>query len=686
MSPQTFARQLALLLVAGLSFCAVVTRTAPTIASAQQTTRQQDHREWAKDAKPAGSKSCEKCHPEQYERWQDSAHSRMVRIPGPDSVIGDFTTDNVLRWKGYTYRMFIRHGEYSMTVQPPSGAATTYPIDFTVGSRRVQGYMSRLADGRLYLLPAYWLVATESWFDSSLITPHTGEGVGVKQYWNTNCLACHATDLRFGFDLKTGQYSTSWLELAVGCEACHNPGSEHNEFFDKKPLRDYTRKGFNDTYISNQRYFDYVRSTELCASCHGTKVNYFLGYWPGDRAYDYFAPEVMTFDSPDQQGDFYPDGRPTRFNHFMEFMGSKCFLEGKATCISCHEGHSSPNESLLQVPRDQSNVLCLNCHQDKYGGTKLTEHTFHLPDSPGSRCFECHMGETLERLMMHRRDHSLDNPIPENSIRYGIPNACNNRGCHADRSAEWAIRTLDQWYGSGNRQKVLYAAEAMWLAKAGDPKAIPLLTRAMADTNLRLNMRASAAEVLGIKFGPRAGAAAPALIALLSAGHPLLRIAAARALGVVGDRRVAGPLASLLDDPSRIVRITAAEALMNVGIVKLEGSVGPRLEQAEQDYVRALRSWPNVPAFRVNLGNYEYLHARYQDAVTEYDAALQIDPALPQAYYLLGRTYVQLGQLDKALAAWKKLRALKPDFQNIDMLINAAEEQMKRHKSRGPGK
>ena len=43
------------------------------------------------------------------------------------------------------------------------------------------------------------------------------------------------------------------------------------EIFEKKPLRDYVRTEFNDTFISNQRYFDARRSTELCASCHGTE-------------------------------------------------------------------------------------------------------------------------------------------------------------------------------------------------------------------------------------------------------------------------------------------------------------------------------------------------------------------------------------------------------------------------------
>ncbi|MFQ5789418.1 MAG: HEAT repeat domain-containing protein [Acidobacteriota bacterium] len=629
-----------------------------------------------KEAKLAGSKSCEKCHPEHFQRWQDSVHSKMVQIPAPETVAGDFTADNRLSWKGYTYEMFVRDGKYFMSVSPPLGEGITYPVDYTVGSKRIQGYITRLPDGRLYLLPAYWHIPTQSWFDSSLIVPRTEEGVGVKQYWNTNCLACHATDLKFDFDPKTAHYSTEWLELSIGCEACHNPGSKHNEFFENKPLRDYSRKELNDTFISNQRYFDFVRSTELCVSCHGTKINYFQDYWPGDRAYDYFAPILMSIGAPDQQGEFYPDGRPTRFNHSLGFMGNKCFLEGKATCVSCHDGHSSENDSLLLVPKEQSNVLCLNCHQEKYGGTKLTEHTFHLPDSPGSRCFECHMGEVLERVMMHRRDHSLDNPIPENSIRFGVPNTC-NENCHTDKTAEWSVRVLNQWYGDENRKKLLYASEAMWLAKAGDPRAIPLLVRALNDTNLRLTMRASAASFLGKQFGSRSKSALPSLIQQLGSESILLRLAAAEALGRIGDPKAVEPISRLLDHPTRVLRIAATSSLINLGIARLEGDIGQSLETAKAEYLRSLQNWPNVPEFRINIGNLHLLASRFEEAASEYQVALQLNPVSPEAWYYLGLARARMEQWEDALAAWSKLRETDPRFPNVDQLIRSARQQLK---------
>jgi predicted CXXCH cytochrome family protein len=390
---------------------------------------------------------------------------------------------------------------------------------------------------------------------------------------------------------------------------------------------------------------------------------------------------LMTFHGADKQGEWYADGRPTRFNHYMDFMGSRCFLEGNATCISCHEGHSSQNDSLLIVPLEQSNRLCLNCHQEKYGGTKLTQHTFHLPDSPGSRCYACHMGESLERVMMHRRDHSMDNPLPENTIKYGIPNTCNNRGCHADKTPEWAVRTLDQWYGSANRQKVLYATEAMWRARTGDEAVIPDLIRAANDPNLRITMRASAVSALGNYFGPKAESSVPALLGLLSETREVYRrpfqVAVAQALGFIGDRRGVDPLVGLLDSPHRVVRLTAAFSLLNFGVVKLDGEAGARLARAQGEYVQALRNWPDVPEFKLNLGSYWVLMKNYKEAIVEYQGALRLNPELPDAYYYGGRAYAYLGQFKEAVSWWKKARELRPGFRDVDRLIEAGEKAIK---------
>ena len=83
------------------------------------------------------------------------------------------------------------------------------------------------------------------------------------------------------------------------------------------------------------------------------------------------------------------------------------------------------------------------------------------------------------------------------------------------------------------------------------------------------------------------------------------------------------------------------------------------------------------PQFRVDLGNYHLLHANYQDALSEFRVALQIDPAQVYAWYFMGQAYGRTGDFENALEAWKKVREIKPDFPKIDDLIRAAERQIK---------
>ena len=45
----------------------------------------------------------------------------------------------------------------------------------------------------------------------------------------------------------------------------------------------------------------------------------------------------------DTQGEFWPDGRPNRFNRPQALTLSGCFKAGAVTCTNCHLAHGSTN-------------------------------------------------------------------------------------------------------------------------------------------------------------------------------------------------------------------------------------------------------------------------------------------------------------------------------------------------------
>ena len=48
------------------------------------------------------------------------------------------------------------------------------------------------------------------------------------------------------------------------------------------------------------------------------------------------------------------------------------------------------------------------------------------------------MSDVNWRLLIRRRDHTFQPPVPEMTAAFGVPNACTT--CHDDRSPEWAAR------------------------------------------------------------------------------------------------------------------------------------------------------------------------------------------------------------------------------------------------------
>ncbi len=146
--------------------------------------------------------------------------------------------------------------------------------------------------------------------------------------------------------------------------------------------------------IFSPRSADKRQIFNTCAYCHGNKTNDFVGMKPGDRYEDYALPFLVSEPIPpeDPQGDFWPDGRPTRFNRPQALMQSGCFLKGQATCTSCHSIHASKYPHSLKVPASQTDQLCTQCHQ-QFTGAALVAHTRHAAASPGSRCVDCHMSE-----------------------------------------------------------------------------------------------------------------------------------------------------------------------------------------------------------------------------------------------------------------------------------------------------
>ena len=242
----------------------------------------------------------------------------------------------------------------------------------------------------------------------------------------------------------------------------------------------------------------------ICAQCHSLRDVIAPGYTAGADYYDFFQPVLEYGPRKAQDPAYWPDGRPRRFsNDAMGLWQSECFLRGGATCTSCHRDTHAPDVDRNAQLASTSNALCTGCHQNLAG--QLTAHTRHRADSAGSSCVECHMPKTVMSIKATMRDHTMSLPAPENTVAFGIPNACTE--CHADRKPQWAVEMVEKWWPQGRRLKHVARAEAFTAARAGRPEALDRLIAIAADDRQGPLMQANAAGYLGTYQGPRAAAA-----------------------------------------------------------------------------------------------------------------------------------------------------------------------------------
>jgi predicted CXXCH cytochrome family protein len=392
----------------------------------------------AAEATYTGAASCAPCHAAVQKHWAGSRHSMMVQPATKLSVRGDFTADKITL-RGQTYRLSIRNGAWYITEPYLTGKPVEHRIDYTLGNRRIQHYLTTLPDGRILVLPPSWDILRKQWFHNFDIGDPDESGEVEVQLWNKNCYSCHVSQEEKNFDPKKIEYKTKWLDFGVNCERCHGPGSAHIARYSTSTKSAATPPASSDIVL--QTRLDPARNTMVCAQCHSFRDIFVPGFKAGDDYYDHFVP-ILEYDQPGGKDPAYwPDGRTRRFStDAFGLWQSQCFLKGGVTCVKCHaDAHDTAIEK-NPLLRPTYAGICTQCHAAV--GKSVSAHTHHLEKSAGSSCVDCHMPRTVLSIKAQIRDHSISVPVPENTTRHQIPNACNE--CHQDHDAAWAAQRMDE--------------------------------------------------------------------------------------------------------------------------------------------------------------------------------------------------------------------------------------------------
>jgi len=555
-----------------------------------------------------GRETCRPCHEQADVAWSGSDHDLAMDVATDETVLGDFN-NAVFVSKGRETRFFRKGDSFFANTQGADGEPADFQITHVFGHEPLQQYLIPFPGGRLQCLTIAWNSEENEWFDLYPHHDHPPDDwlhwTRAAQNWNGMCAECHSTNLKKGFDPQTRSYSTSWSEIDVSCEACHGPGSRYVAWAEVEPMAREVIDGFGLVIPTSQ--LTSTEQVELCAPCHSRRSE--LGDYNHSRLalLDHMLPSLL------REGLYHADGQiEDEVYVWGSFTQSKMF-HNDVRCGDCHDVHS------LEL-RFEGNDLCGQCHRADVYDT--SEHHFHKKTvdgkaSDGALCIKCHMPETTYMVIDERADHSLRIPRPDLSLEIGTPNACNQAGCHADKSADWATRSYREWYG---RAKKPHYGTTFAAARGGSQEAVAELIRLATDTLNHSIVRATALSLLaGIPQGQSTMAVA------LSDEEPLMRHTALMSITASSPEELTELVAPLLLDEIRGVRMQAAVNLADIPNKLLKPYQLEAREKALDEYVEAMQYSLDFSFAGHNLGN---LFARRQQpdkAMQAYREAIAID-------------------------------------------------------------
>ncbi len=594
----------------------------------------------AADAPPpaptfVGSAACAACHAAEHAAWSRSQHALAMQEATDRTVSARFDGATFTAG-GVTSRFFRRDGRFFVNTDGPDGKPADFELKYTFGVYPLQQYLVPFPGGRLQALGIAWdarplAAGGQRWFHLYPgREPKAGDPLhwtGIDQNWNYQCADCHSTNLRKNYDAAAGSYATTWSEISVGCEACHGPTSNHvawarretgwraleatqglvNALDERRGVTWTPREG-GTAARSVPRTGS--REIDSCARCHARRGQFSDDVHAGDDWLDAFRPALI------EPGLYHPDGQQRdEVYTWGSFLQSRMHAAG-VTCADCHDPHT-------QALRAPGNAVCAQCHAP--ARFDATAHHRHAPGSAGGACVACHMPPTTYMVIDPRHDHSLRIPRPDLSVSLGTPNACS--GCHADRGAQWAAEAVAAWYPQRKPGFQSFAA-AFPVADQGDPAAARTLTALIDDPAQPALVRASALSRARVFASPEIVATTARSLRDRDA---LVRVAAAEALAEADPATRAEQLAPLLRDPVRMVRMAAARALAGAAEARLLGGERAPFDTSLGEWIAGERFNADRPESLGNLGTLDLERGQVEDAVAWFRRAIALDPTFVQA-------------------------------------------------------
>jgi len=611
------------------------------------------------EAEYIGREKCKSCHQKEYDAWLNSHHDKAMDVANDSTVLGDFN-NTVFEFNGVTSKFYKKDGKFFVYTNGIAGIMSELEITHTFGYTPLQQYLIPFEKGRYQCLPIAWDTEKGKWFSLIEATypndyPDPNDWLywtNNAQNWNGMCAECHSTNLQKNYDLETQTYNTTYSEIDVSCEACHGPGSKHEEWANLPEMARSTDANtellVKTSSITNQEYVD------LCVYCHSRRSSLSPLEFTNGHAMDMVIPTVLN-------ENYFPDGQILEEDYvYSSFTHSKMF-NNDIKCNDCHDVHSG--KRLFE-----GNELCAQCHQpDVYDNY---EHHFHKKEGEkgnpivlkdktykvgeGALCVNCHMPGRYYMGNDFRNDHSLRIPRPDLTISIGVSNACNQ--CHSDKMAQWSEDYITKWYGIKRKP---HFGTVIAAGRKVEPWALDGLIKIVKDGLHLPLVRATAVSLLENYRDPKS---LETIEWAIKSDDPMIRYYAAHVLRSGDPEILLKNFVPLITDPIKAIRIEAGNKLSALPLENLPNNKRSLIQDVIQEYIEAMNYSADFAASRHNLGIINSNLQNYEMVIKHYNEAIRIDSLFYPAKANLAATLNHLGRNDEAEKFLRDMLRKHPEF------------------------
>ena len=344
--------------------------------------------------------------------------------------------------------------------------------------------------------------------------------------------ALPAEALKHGIHELRGRFAARhFVEIGIGCEACHGGSREHVD--DPRVLPDFApRSAFLQARPEVARTDGEVTRAErinrVCARCHQVLFSRYPYTWEGG-----------------QRRGGSPGGSSITSSEGRDFLLGGCARQ--MSCVTCHDPHGEDRRAELErLATPAGNGVCVRCHAQYATPAALATHAHHDPNGAGASCVGCHMPRKNMGLgYALTRYHRIG--LPDDPVRVERDRPLECALCHTDKSVGELVTTMEGWWG----RRYDRAALAL-LYGSLDARPLPAtLERG------RAHEQAVALATLG---AAHVTAAAPVVARQLVNPFPLVRYYARRALQALRGQDCAVDLDRPTSEIAAAVRACVPEA------------------------------------------------------------------------------------------------------------------------------